>query len=70
MKMKKILEFLRANKLEANPKLNLGQLQGELFDEFVEAKLINPTFITEYPVEMNPILIRSKHQTGTMELFL
>ena len=35
----KILEFLRANKLEANPKLNLGQLQGELFDEFVEAKL-------------------------------
>ena len=32
----KILEFLRANKLEANPKLNLGQLQGELFDEFVE----------------------------------
>ncbi|MCG3716395.1 lysine--tRNA ligase, partial [Aliarcobacter butzleri] len=51
----KILAFLKANNLEANANLNLGQLQGELFDEFVEAKLINPTFITEYPVEISPL---------------
>ncbi|WP_151945941.1 lysine--tRNA ligase, partial [Aliarcobacter butzleri] len=55
----KILAFLKANNLEANANLNLGQLQGELFDEFVEAKLINPTFITEYPVEISPLARRS-----------
>ncbi|MCT7447089.1 lysine--tRNA ligase [Aliarcobacter skirrowii] len=69
----KILEFLRANKLEANPKLNLGQLQGELFDEFVEAKLVNPTFITEYPVEISPLARRNDekpHLTDRFELFI
>ena len=69
----KIIEFLKENKLEANPKLNLGQLQGELFDEFVEDKLINPTFITEYPVEISPLARRSDekpHLTDRFELFI
>lgn len=69
----KILEFLKANNLEANASMNLGQLQGELFDEFVEAKLINPTFITEYPVEISPLARRSDekpHLTDRFELFI
>lgn len=69
----KILEFLRANKLEAKETMNLGQLQGELFDEFVEEKLINPTFITEYPVEISPLARRSDekpHLTERFELFI
>ncbi|WP_323587003.1 lysine--tRNA ligase [Aliarcobacter butzleri] len=69
----KILAFLKANNLEANTNLNLGQLQGELFDEFVEAKLINPTFITEYPVEISPLARRSDekpHLTDRFELFI
>ncbi len=69
----KILEFLRANKLEAKATMNLGQLQGELFDEFVESKLINPTFITEYPVEISPLARRSDskpHLTDRFELFI
>ncbi|MCT7605854.1 lysine--tRNA ligase [Aliarcobacter butzleri] len=69
----KILAFLKANNLEANVNLNLGQLQGELFDEFVEAKLINPTFITEYPVEISPLARRNDekpHLTDRFELFI
>ena len=69
----KILEFLRANNLEAKESMNLGQLQGELFDEFVEAKLINPTFITEYPVEISPLARRSDEHpeiTERFELFI
>ncbi|MDK2091342.1 lysine--tRNA ligase, partial [Aliarcobacter butzleri] len=69
----KILAFLKANNLEANANLNLGQLQGELFDEFVEAKLINPTFITEYPVEISPLARRNDekpHLTDRFELFI
>lgn len=69
----KILEFLKQNNLEANANMTLGQLQGELFDEFVEAKLINPTFITEYPVDISPLARRSDekpHLTDRFELFI
>jgi len=64
-----ILAFLRENKLEANAKMSLGQLQGELFDEFVEEKLINPTFITEYPVEISPLARRSDDNPAITERF-
>lgn len=69
----KILGFLKQNNLEANANMTLGQLQGELFDEFVEAKLINPTFITEYPVDISPLARRSDekpHLTDRFELFI
>jgi len=68
-----ILAFLKANNLEANAAMNLGQLQGELFDEFVEAKLINPTFITMYPVEISPLARRNDERpelTDRFELFI
>ncbi|MEA3522089.1 MAG: lysine--tRNA ligase, partial [Campylobacterota bacterium] len=64
-----ILAFLRENKLEANANMTLGQLQGELFDEFVEEKLINPTFITEYPVEISPLARRSDENPAITERF-
>ncbi len=64
-----ILAFLKQNSLEANDKMSLGQLQGELFDEFVEAKLINPTFITEYPVEISPLARRSDENPAITERF-
>jgi lysyl-tRNA synthetase class 2 len=69
----KILAFLRSKNLEAKSSMTLGQLQGELFDEFVEEKLINPTFITEYPVDISPLARRSDtHQeiTERFELFI
>lgn len=69
----KILAYLRANKLEAKSEMTLGQLQGELFDAFVEEKLINPTFITEYPVDISPLARRSDANpeiTERFELFI
>ncbi len=65
----KILAFLKEEKKEANEKLNLGQLQGELFDEYVEEKLIDPTFITEYPVEISPLARRSDENPEVTERF-
>ncbi len=68
-----ILAFLKSKNLEANSALNLGQLQGELFDEFVEHKLINPTFITHYPVEISPLARRNDERpelTDRFELFI
>jgi lysyl-tRNA synthetase class 2 len=69
----KIVAFLKEKNIEVNQNMNLGQLQGELFDEFVEAKLINPTFITHYPVEISPLARRNDeqpHLTDRFELFI
>ncbi len=69
----RILAYLKEHHIEVSPSLNLGQLQGELFDEFVEAKLINPTFITDYPVEISPLARRSDEKpeiTERFELFI
>lgn len=69
----KIIEFLKSKKIDVKEEMNLGQLQGELFDEFVEEKLINPTFITEYPVEISPLARRNDERpeiTERFELFI
>ncbi|MBD3824179.1 MAG: lysine--tRNA ligase [Epsilonproteobacteria bacterium] len=68
-----ILAFLKSKNIDVKPNLSLGQLQGELFDEFVEHKLINPTFITEYPVEISPLARRNDERpeiTERFELFI
>ncbi len=69
----KILNYLKEHNIEADANMSLGQLQGELFDEFVEAKLINPTFITEYPVDISPLARRDDNKpeiTQRFELFI
>jgi lysyl-tRNA synthetase class 2 len=65
----KIYEYLQEKNIQVKPNLNLGQLQGELFDEFVEEKLINPTFITDYPVEISPLARRNDTNTEITERF-
>ncbi len=65
----KILTYLKSKKITVKPGMNLGQLQGELFDEFVEEKLIDPTFITEYPVEISPLARRSDDNPAITERF-
>ena len=68
-----IYAYLKEQGVQVKPNLNLGQLQGELFDEYVEAKLINPTFITDYPVEISPLARRNDKNpeiTERFELFI
>ena len=68
-----IVKYLNSKNITVKPGMNLGQLQGELFDEFVEEKLIDPTFITEYPVEISPLARRSDDNpeiTERFELFI
>jgi lysyl-tRNA synthetase class 2 len=69
----KIIAYLNEKGIPVKPEMNLGQLQGELFDEFVEDKLIDPTFITEYPVEISPLARRNDEHpeiTERFELFI
>jgi len=65
----KIISYLKERNIIVKEEMNLGQLQGELFDEFVEEKLINPTFITEYPVEISPLARRSDENPSITERF-
>ena len=69
----KIIAYLKEHRVDVNEAMNLGQLQGELFDEYVEEKLINPTFITMYPVEISPLARRNDENpelTDRFELFI
>ena len=50
-----------------------GQVLDEVFGEFVEPKLIQPTFIVDYPIEVSPLAKRKPDQpdlTDRFELFI
>ncbi len=61
--------YLREHNIDVADGLSLGHLQGELFDAFVEEKLVNPTFITDYPVEISPLARRSDENPDITERF-
>ncbi len=65
----KMREYLKQNGIEVDEKLKGGKLQEELFDAFVEEKLINPTFITKYPVDISPLARRSEENPETTDRF-
>ncbi len=64
--VKKIMKELH---LEVLPGMNLGNMIDEIFSEFVEPKLIQPTFITDYPIEMSPLAKRHRSEPGLVERF-
>ncbi|EAI1510688.1 TPA: lysine--tRNA ligase [Campylobacter coli] len=65
----KILEKLKKDGFEANDKLDLGHLQAELFDNYVESKLIDPTFVTDFPISISPLSRRSDSNPEIAERF-
>lgn len=65
----KILKKLSEDGFEANDKLDLGHLQAELFDNYVEHKLINPTFIVDFPISISPLSRRSDDNPEVAERF-
>jgi lysyl-tRNA synthetase class 2 len=46
-----------------------GKLVDELFSEKVEANLIQPTYITDYPIEMTPLAKKHRSKDGLVERF-
>lgn len=54
-------------------KEGLGAILTEIFEEVVESKLIQPTFITQYPTEVSPLSRRNEQDpdvTDRFELFI
>jgi lysyl-tRNA synthetase, class II len=51
----KARELVRKYDLGTPDRSGLGKIQSDLFEKFVESKLIHPTFITAYPAEVSPL---------------
>ena len=49
--------------------MSYGKLLDEIFSDLVEPKLIQPTFITDYPVELSPLAKRKPEQPELVERF-
>jgi lysyl-tRNA synthetase, class II len=50
-----ISAFCREHKIEIEPAAGAGKLIEEIFNHFVEPKLIQPTFVMDYPREISPL---------------
>lgn len=55
--------------MEVEPGLGVGGIIDEIFGERVEPHLIQPTFITDYPVEMSPLAKKHRTESGLVERF-
>ena len=51
----KISAFCNANNIDISRYETLGEIQFALFEKYVESNLIDPTFVTEYPIEVSPL---------------
>lgn len=56
-------------KLDIDKYMGKGKLIDEIFGEFVEPKLIQPTFITDYPIEMSPLAKKHRSMEDLVERF-
>mgnify|MGYP001247950215 FL=1 len=66
---KKLKEFCKAKKIKTDTKASLAIVKNEIFEALVEEKLIEPTFITEYPIEVSPLARASTVNSGVAERF-
>ena len=55
--------------IEVNPTMGKGKLIDEIFSAKVEANLIQPTYITDYPIEMTPLAKKHRTKAGLVERF-
>ena len=56
-------------KMEVDETMGKGKLIDEIFGEFCEGNYIQPTFITDYPVEMSPLTKRHRSNPALTERF-
>jgi lysyl-tRNA synthetase class 2 len=55
--------------LEVEPGMGVGAIIDLIFSERVEPNLIQPTFITDYPVELSPLAKKHRSEEGLVERF-
>jgi lysyl-tRNA synthetase class 2 len=55
--------------LDAQPHFTAGDVLNLFFEEYVEKNLVQPTFITDYPIEISPLSKKKPNQPNFVERF-
>ena len=63
---KKLRDVCNSNHVDVDSNFNYGQMLDALMSELVEPKLIEPTFVTDYPKAISPLA--KKHRNGNLNL--
>lgn len=69
MEEDKLRTVCKQLKIEVDPNIGKGKLIDEIFSETCESQFIQPTFITDYPVEMSPLTKKHRSKPGLVERF-
>ncbi|OJX28604.1 MAG: lysine--tRNA ligase [Chryseobacterium sp. 36-9] len=64
-----LFDFAKSIGIEVDETMGKGKLIDEIFGEKCEGNFIQPTFITDYPVEMSPLTKKHRSQEGLTERF-
>ena len=65
----KLQDILNDKKVKIEKSWGIGRMLLEVFEETVESKLIDPTFVTQYPVEVSPLSRRSESNPDYADRF-
>ncbi len=69
MKEEELVKYCKLKNIETNKTMGRGKLFDAVFGEFCEEKLIQPTYITDYPIEMSPLTKKHRSKEGLTERF-
>ena len=65
----KAVAFALEHKVPLEKRDTFGKVLGKLFDHFVESLLVQPTFITDYPLELSPLSKKKEDDPDLVERF-
>jgi len=62
-------DFAQKNNLKVDDNASYGNLLVQIFEEVAEAKLIQPTFMTGYPIEVSPLARKNDKNGAVVDRF-
>lgn len=62
-------EFAKKNGVHLEEGISLAKVVNEIFEKTTEFKIMNPVFITDYPVELSPLSRRNDENPGIVDRF-